>query len=221
MQRRKIAAITGVAGGIGSAIVDHLAVPSWILVSVDRNVEKAKQPNATLAASQTIIALHPQIDAIYNNSGTLTSEQAVSAQSHESHNAVNTLVACVMTKSLRPALRRDDAVEGTIIINRTSSVFNAARSLDTETLCDPKISGSFTGASVTTKLALTTMSTPTTKKSDAMPGILKMFVPFYGGALVDQTEYGPPIPSKESNMSLFLSVLGVAPKNYSRGERND
>lgn len=228
MQRRKIAVITGSTGGIGSAIADQLAGAGWNLVLVNRNEEKAKQQKATLAAAhpdavvdlvqadlmdivqikaaaQTIIALQPRIDALYNNSGVLTSERVTSAQGHESNYAVNTLAAYVMTQSLRPALRRDDAAEGTMIVNTTSSAHNAAKSLDTETLSDPKVIGGLTGAYATTKLALTTMGTamaeglradgimlrsvcpgavvtPMTKTSDAMPGILKLFVPLFFNA---------------------------------------
>lgn len=172
MQRRKIAVITGSTGGIGSAIADQLTKAGWNLVLVNRNEQKAKQQKATLAAAypnavvdlvkadlmdiaqikaaaQTIIALHPHIDALYNNSGVLTSERVMSAQRHESNYAVNTLAAYVMTQSLRPALRRDDTVEKTMIVNTTSSAHNAAKSLETETLSDPKNIGGLTGAYAT------------------------------------------------------------------------
>ena len=228
MQRRKIAVITGSTGGIGSAIADQLTKAGWNLVLVNRNEQKAKQQKATLAAAhpnavvdliqadlmdiaqinaaaQTIIAMHPQIDALYNNSGVLTSERVISVQGHESNYAVNTLAAYVMTQALRPALRRDDTVEGTMIVNTTSSAHNAAKSLDTETLSDSAVIGGLTGAYATTKLALTTMGTamadslraegimlrsvcpgavvtPMTKTSDAMPGILKLFVPLFFNA---------------------------------------
>ncbi|MEO0525478.1 MAG: SDR family NAD(P)-dependent oxidoreductase [Pseudomonadota bacterium] len=228
MQSRKIAVITGSTGGIGSAIADQLTKAGWNLVLVNRNEQKAKQQKATLAAAhpnavvdliqadlmdiaqikaaaQTIIAMHPQIDALYNNSGVLTSERVMSAQGHESNYAVNTLAAYVMTQALRPALRRDDAVEQTMIVNTTSSAHNAAKALDTKMLSDPAVIGGLTGAYATTKLALTTMGTamaeglradgimlrsvcpgavvtPMTKKSDAMPGILKLLVPLFFNA---------------------------------------
>ncbi|MEL6919892.1 MAG: SDR family NAD(P)-dependent oxidoreductase [Pseudomonadota bacterium] len=228
MQRQKIAVLTGSTGGIGSAIADQLAGAGWNLVLVNRNEEKAKQQKATLgaahpdagvdlvqadlmdiaqikAAAQTIIARHPHIDALYNNSGVLTSERVMSAQGHESNYAVNTLAAYVMMQAMRPALRRDDAAEATMIINTTSSAHNAAKSLDTETLSEPKTIGGLTGAYATTKLALTTMGTamadalnaegimvrsvcpgavvtPMTKTSDAMPGILKLLVPLFFNA---------------------------------------
>ena len=223
MHAAKIAVITGSTGGIGSAIADQLAIAGWHLVLVNRNEEKARAQKATLqtahpaaqvdlvqadlmdiaqikAAAQTIMDLHPQIDALYNNSGVLTSERVISAQGHESNYAVNTLAAYVMMQGLRPALRRDDPAEKTMIINTTSSAHNAAKSLDTETLSDPKVIGGLTGAYATTKLALTTLGTamahgldadgimvrsvcpgavvtPMTKTSNAMPGILKLLVP--------------------------------------------
>lgn len=228
MQKRKIAVITGSTGGIGSAIADQLAKAGWNLVLVNRNEEKANQQKATLAAAhphavvdlvqadlmdipqiktavQTIIAQHPQIDALYNNSGVLTSERVLSVQGHESNYAVNTLAAYVMAQALRPALRREDTDTNTMVVNTTSSAHNSAKSLDTETLSDPKVIGGLTGAYATTKLALTTMGTamagelhgegimlrsvcpggvvtPMTKTSDAMPGILKLLVPLFFNA---------------------------------------
>ncbi|MEL7281361.1 MAG: SDR family NAD(P)-dependent oxidoreductase [Pseudomonadota bacterium] len=223
MQKRKIAVITGSTGGIGSAIADQLATAGWDLVLVNRNEKKANQQKAALtaahpdavvdlvqadlmdipqikAAALTIIAMHPHIDALYNNSGVLTSERVMSVQGHESNYAVNTLAAYVMIQALRPALRRDSRDTNSMVVNTTSSAHNAAKSLDTETLSNPEVIGGLTGAYATTKLALTTMGTamadalqgegimvrsvcpgavvtPMTKTSNAMPGILKLFVP--------------------------------------------
>ena len=223
MLDRKIAVITGSTGGIGSAIADQLAAGGWDLVLVNRNAEKAVQQKTDLntahagakvdlvqadlmdtdqikRAAREILAIHPRIDALYNNSGVLTSERVLSVQGHESNYAVNTLAAYVMAQALRPGLRRDDTDTNTMIVNTTSSAHNAAKSLDTETLSDPKVIGGLTGAYATTKLALTTMGTamadtllgegimvrsvcpgaavtPMTKTSNAMPGLLKLFVP--------------------------------------------
>ncbi|MEM6312399.1 MAG: SDR family NAD(P)-dependent oxidoreductase [Pseudomonadota bacterium] len=223
MSDRKIAVITGSTGGIGSAIADQLAAGGWDLVLVNRNAEKALQQKTDLntahagakvdlvqadlmdtdqikRAAREILAIHPRIDALYNNSGVLTSQRILSAQSHESNYAVNTLAPYVMLECLRPALKRTVGTPKTMIVNTTSAAHNAAKSLDVDMLSDPADIGGLTGVYATTKLALTTMGkamaseleqdgimlrsvcpgavvTPMTKTSDAMPGILKVFVP--------------------------------------------
>ncbi|MEL6646404.1 MAG: SDR family NAD(P)-dependent oxidoreductase [Pseudomonadota bacterium] len=223
MDGNQIAVITGSTGGIGRAIADQLAASGWHLVLVNRNETKAQAQKADLqanhpgvavdivtanlmdvelikASAQTIIGMHPKLDLLFNNSGVLTSERVMSVQGHESNYAVNTLAPYVMMQGLRPALRNQDAVAKSMIVNTTSSAQNAAKQLATATLSDPKDIGGLTGAYATTKLALTTMGTamaseldaegimirsvcpgpvvtPMTKTSDAMPGILKLLVP--------------------------------------------
>ncbi|MEL6242438.1 MAG: SDR family NAD(P)-dependent oxidoreductase [Pseudomonadota bacterium] len=223
MSDRKIAVITGSTGGIGGAIADQLAADGWDLVLVNRNAEKASQQKADLnaahpsanidliradlmdvdqikRAAREILAMHPCIDALYNNSGVLTSQRVMSPQGHESNYAVNTLAPYVMLECLRPALKRAAGMPKTMIVNTTSAAHNAAKSLDVSTLSEPKDIGGLTGVYATTKLALTTMGkalapdleqdgimlrsvcpgavvTPMTKTSDAMPGILKFLVP--------------------------------------------
>ena len=223
MDGKRIAVITGSTGGIGAAIADQVAASGWQLVLVNRNDSKAQEQKAELqanhpgvavetvtadlmdveqikAAAQTIVGMHPKLDLLFNNSGVLTSERVMSAQGHESNYAVNALAPYVITQGLRPTLRYQDADAKSMIVNTTSSAHNAAKSLDTTTLSDPKDIGGLTGAYATTKLALTTMGTamaseleaegimirsvcpgpvvtPMTKTSDAMPGILKLLVP--------------------------------------------
>lgn len=223
MSDRQLAVITGSTGGIGGAIADQLAASGWNLVLVNRNAEKALQqkadlnaahPGATVdlvqadlmdveqikSAAREILAAHPRIDALYNNSGVLTSQRVMSAQGHESNYAVNTLAPYVMLECLRPALKRAADVPKSMIVNTTSAAHNAAKSLDISKLSEPEQIGGLTGVYATTKLALTTMGTalapeleqdgimlrsvcpgavvtPMTKTSDAMPGILKFLVP--------------------------------------------
>ncbi|MEM6310981.1 MAG: SDR family NAD(P)-dependent oxidoreductase [Pseudomonadota bacterium] len=223
MSDRKIAVITGSTGGIGGAIADQLASGGWDLVLVNRSAEKASQQKTDLntahpeakvdlvqadlmdtdqikRAAREILAIHPRIDALYNNSGVLTSQRVMSAQGHESNYAVNTLAPYVLLECLRPALKRASEMPKTMIVNTTSAAHNSAKSLDVDTLSDPADIGGLTGVYATTKLALTTMGkaiapqleqdgimlrsvcpgavvTPMTKTSDAMPGILKFLVP--------------------------------------------
>lgn len=225
MSKPKIAVITGSTGGIGNAIADQLAGEGWGLVLINRNAEKARQQNAALTAAHPgasieliqadlldvaqiqsaatkVLARHPKVDALYNNSGVLTSKRIISEQGHESNYAVNTLASYVMIKALRPALARPEGSAKTMIINTTSSAHNAAKTLDVETLSDPAEIGGLTGAYATTKLALTTMGaamapelekegillrsvcpgavdTPMTRTSDGMPGFLKFLVPLF------------------------------------------
>ena len=223
MSDRRIAVITGSTGGIGSAIAEQLAAGGWDLVLVNRSAEKASQQKTDLNAAHPeakvdlvqadlmdtdqikraageILAIHSSIDALYNNSGVLTSQRIMSAQDHESNYAVNTLASYVMLECLRPALKRTAGAPKTMIVNTTSSAHNAAKSLDVDMLSNPAEIGGLTGVYATTKLALTTMGTamapqlekdgimlrsvcpgavvtPMTKTSDAMPGVLKFLVP--------------------------------------------
>ena len=223
MSDRKVAVITGSTGGIGGAIAEQLAAGGWDLVLVNRSAEKASQQKTDLnnahpeakvdlvqadlmdtdqikRAAREILAIHSSIDALYNNSGVLTSQRVMSAQGHESNYAVNTLAPYVMLECLRPALKRTGGTPKSMIVNTTSAAHNAAKSLDVDMLSDPADIGGLTGVYATTKLALTTMgtalapaleqdgimvrsvcpgavATPMTKTSDAMPGILKFFVP--------------------------------------------
>ncbi|MEM6312288.1 MAG: SDR family NAD(P)-dependent oxidoreductase [Pseudomonadota bacterium] len=223
MTDKKIAVITGSTGGIGSALATQLAASGWDLVLVNRSAEKASQqrmelnsahPDASVdliqadlmdvdqikRAAGEILARHPRIDALYNNSGVLTSQRVMSAQGHESNYAVNTLAPFVMLKCLSPALKRAAGEQKTMIVNTTSSAHNSAKSLDAGMLSEPAEIGGLTGAYATTKLALTIMGTalapdleqggillrsvcpgavvtPMTKTSDAMPGFLKFLVP--------------------------------------------
>lgn len=225
MDGKRIAVITGSTGGIGAAIADQLSASGWHLVLVNRNDTKAQAQKADLqanhpgvavdtitadlmdveqvkAAARTIVGMHPKLDVLFNNSGVLTSERVISVQGHESNYAVNTLAPYVMTQGLRPTLQSQDSGSKSMIVNTTSSAQNAAKSLYTATLSDPKDIGGLTGAYATTKLALTTMGTamapaldadgimirsvcpgpvvtPMTKTSDAMPGILKLLVPLF------------------------------------------
>ncbi len=223
MSDRKVAVITGSTGGIGGAISEQLAAGGWDLVLVNRSAEKSSRQKTALntahpeakvdlvqvdlmdteqikRAAREILTIHSSIDALYNNSGVLTSRRIMSAQGHESNYAVNTLAPYVLLECLRPALKRATAMPKTMIVNTTSSAHNAAKSLDVDMLSDPADIGGLTGVYATTKLALTTMgtalapdleqdgimlrsvcpgtvATPMTKTSDAMPGILKFFVP--------------------------------------------
>ncbi|MEM0976752.1 MAG: SDR family NAD(P)-dependent oxidoreductase [Pseudomonadota bacterium] len=227
MPEPKLAAITGSTGGIGSAISSQLAAHGWGLLLINRNAQKAEHqkqqllqsfPNATvdlfeadlmdvsqiIRVSQDIQERFPSIDALYNNSGVLTSQRTNSAQGHESNYAVNTLAPYVLIQNLRPALKRGKDASKAMIINTTSSAQNAVKSLEPESLSNPEEIGGLTGAYAATKLALTTMGaaiaeglaadgitlrsvdpgpvvTPMTKTSDAMPGLLKFLVPLLFG----------------------------------------
>ena len=139
-------------------------------------------------------------DALWNNSGILTSKRVQSAQGHESNYAVHVLAPYLLIEGLRPALARPNGARS-IIVNTTSSAQNAAKALDVETLSNPPEIGGLTGAYATSKLALTTLGsalaeelerdgtllrsicpgpviTPMTKTSDGMPWLLRPLVPF-------------------------------------------
>ena len=227
MPASKFAVITGSTGGIGSAIATQLVANGWGLLLINRNTQKAEHqkrqlqqssPDATVElfeadlmdvlqivrVSQEIQERFPSIDALFNNSGVLTSQRINSVQGHESNYAVNTLAPYILIKNLRTALRRSEGAAQTMIINTTSSAQNAVKSLDVDALSNPETIGGLTGAYAATKLALTALGaamseslaaegikirsvdpgpvvTPMTKTSDAMPGVLRLLVPFLFG----------------------------------------
>lgn len=219
MTDQKIAVITGSTGGIGSAIASQLASEGWALVLVNRNGDKAAaQRDALDGASVTLIEAdlmdvaqikraaaeileqHPRIDALYNNSGVLTSQRVMSTQGHESNYAVNVLAPFVMATSLLPGLSRSDTSGLSMVVNTTSSVQSSVKNVDVATLSDPAEIGGLSGAYATSKLALTAwgsamapalkadgillrsvdpgpVRTPMTRNNDAMPGFLRLIAP--------------------------------------------
>jgi NAD(P)-dependent dehydrogenase (short-subunit alcohol dehydrogenase family) len=151
-------------------------------------------------AATKILAAHPRIDALYNNSGVLTSQRVMSIQGHESNYAVNVLAPYVLLEALRPGLTR--AGGQAMILNTTSSAQSSAKALDVAALSNPPEIGGLMGAYATSKLALTTMGaamatglqddgillrsvdpgavlTPMTRTSDGMPWVLKLLAPFF------------------------------------------
>ena len=227
MSASKFAVITGSTGGIGSAIATQLVANGWGLLLINRNTQKAEHqkrqlqqssPDATVElfeadlmdvlqivrVSQEIQERFPSIDALFNNSGVLTSQRINSVQGHESNYSVNNLSPYILIKNHLTALRRSEGAAQTMIINTTSSAQNAVKSLDVEALSNPETIGGLTGAYAATKLALTALGaavseslaaegikirsvdpgpvvTPMTKTSDAMPGVLRLLVPFLFG----------------------------------------
>ncbi|MEM8870092.1 MAG: SDR family NAD(P)-dependent oxidoreductase [Pseudomonadota bacterium] len=216
MTDQKIAVITGSTGGIGGAIASHLAEAGWALVLVNRNKAKAEAQRDALGgasvtlieadlmdvaqikhATEEILEQHPNIDALYNNSGVLTSQRVISEQGHESNYAVNVLAPYVMLQALRPGLARASQA---MVINTTSSVQSSVKALDVTALSDPAEIGGLSGAYAASKLALTTagsamapdlkadgvllrsvdpgpVRTPMTRNNDAMPGFLRLIAP--------------------------------------------
>jgi NAD(P)-dependent dehydrogenase (short-subunit alcohol dehydrogenase family) len=216
MTDKKIAVITGSTGGIGSAIASQLASEGWALVLVNRNKAKAETQKDALGgtsvtlieadlmdiaqikrAGAEILELHPRIDALYNNSGVLTSQRVMSKEGHESNYAVNVLAPYMMVQALRPGLSRPEGPGCSMVVNTTSSVQSSVKKVDVEALSEPVEIGGLTGAYATSKLALTTagsamasalkgdgillrsvdpgpVRTPMTRNNDAMPGFLRL-----------------------------------------------
>ncbi|MEM6941911.1 MAG: SDR family NAD(P)-dependent oxidoreductase [Pseudomonadota bacterium] len=217
MNDQKIAVVTGSTGGIGSAIASQLAEAGWALVLVNRNTGKAEAQRRSLAdasvtlieadfmdvvqvkrAAADILAKHPRIDALYNNSGVLTSQRVTSVQGHEAHYAVNALAPYVLLQALRAGLSRPDGADRSMVVNTTSSVQTSVKTLDIEALSDPAEIGGLSGAYARSKLALTgsalgdalkedgillrsvdpgPVRTPMTRNNDAMPGFLRLLAP--------------------------------------------
>ncbi|MEL7013143.1 MAG: SDR family NAD(P)-dependent oxidoreductase [Pseudomonadota bacterium] len=219
MPDQKVAVITGSTGGIGSAIASQLAAEGWALILVNRNKTKAEtQMDALGGTSVTLIEAdlmdiaqikragaeilerHPRIDALYNNSGVLTSQRVMSKQGHESNYAVNVLAPYIMVQALRQGLSRPEGSGRSMVVNTTSSAQSSVKSLDVSALSDPAEIGGLMGAYAASKLALTTVGsamalalkddgillrsvdpgpvrTPMTRNNDAMPGFLRLIAP--------------------------------------------
>ena len=216
MNDTRIAVITGSTGGIGSAIASQLASEGWALVLVNRNKAKAEAQKDALGgtsvtlieadlmdlaqikrAALEILEQHSRIDALYNNSGVLTSERVMSKQGHESNYAVNVLAPYMMVQVLRAGLARTGTA---MVVNTTSSVQSSVKALDVAALSDPAEIGGLSGAYAASKLALTTsgsamapalkedgillrsvdpgpVRTPMTRNNNAMPGFLRLIAP--------------------------------------------
>lgn len=222
MSTTNTAVITGSTGGIGGEIAELLAKDGWNLTIVNRSADKAAAQEASLKAAfpglsivsqvadladqnqiktvaQDIRQTTPQIDALYNISGVLTSTETYSAQGFEIHYAVNVLANYLMTQALRPALKRPASDQPSMVVTMSSSSINGVRQLDVETLHKPEKLG-LLGAYASSKMALTMMGasiaddlkadnilirsvdpgatlTPMTQSGDGMPTVLRWLAP--------------------------------------------
>lgn len=175
------AVITGSTGGIGSEIAELLAARGQNMILLNRSVSKtdaqkarllAKHPGLQIEAviadlmdaSQTaraikaINAIPGRVDALYNNSGVLTSEKVLSKQNFESQFAVNVLAPYQLTIGLKDKMMRNATDTPGMVVLFSSSAVNPQKSLKLSDLPNPERVGGLMGTYAQSKLAVTTLA---------------------------------------------------------------
>ncbi|MEM8777199.1 MAG: SDR family NAD(P)-dependent oxidoreductase [Pseudomonadota bacterium] len=175
------AVITGSTGGIGSEIAELLAARGQNMILLNRSVSKtdaqkarllAKHPGLQIEAviadlmdaSQTaraikaINAIPGRVDALYNNSGVLTSEKVLSKQNFESQFAVNVLAPYQLTIGLKDKMMRSATDTPGMVVLFSSSAVNPQKSLKLSDLPNPERVGGLMGTYAQSKLAVTTLA---------------------------------------------------------------
>ncbi|MEM8812767.1 MAG: SDR family NAD(P)-dependent oxidoreductase [Pseudomonadota bacterium] len=173
--------ITGSTGGIGSELAKILASKGKNLILVNRSKAKsdtqrsellAAHPGLTIevilvdlmnitqiaSAIEKINEIPGRIDALYNNSGILTSEKELSAQGFESQFAVNVLAPYQLTLGLKDKMARSSGDTPAMIVLFSSSAVNSQRALKLDELANPERVGGLMGTYAQTKLAVTTLA---------------------------------------------------------------
>ena len=173
--------ITGSTGGIGSEIVKILASRGTSLILINRSRSKSEAQRSELlcrypelnlelvtadlmdtkqiaTAIDKINALPGRIDALYNNSGVLTSEKTLSSQGFESQFAVNVLAPYQLTLGLRDKMTRSSNDSPAMVVFFSSSAVNSQKSLNLDELANPDKVGGLMGAYAQTKLAVTALA---------------------------------------------------------------
>eukprot|EP00435_Cladocopium_sp_Y103_P076612 s1_g351.t1 len=173
--------ITGSTGGIGGEIAKILAARGDSLILVNRSVEKSEAQRSDLLAAypnlnielviadlmdtaeiegaiQKINGLPGRIDALYNNSGVLTSEKIWSAQGYESQFAVNVLAAYQLTMGLRDKMVRPNDENPGMVVLMSSGAINSQKKLNLGELAKPSTVGGLMSTYAQTKLAVTALA---------------------------------------------------------------
>lgn len=173
--------ITGSTGGIGSEIAKSLAERGQDLILLNRSEQKSKAQKGQLIAdhaglqvetviadlmdvSQTgraieaINALPGRVDALYNNSGVLTSEKILSKQGYESQFAVNVLAPYQLTLGLREKMERPSSDKAGMVVLFSSSAVNPQKALKLGELVNPETVGGLMATYAQSKLAVTALA---------------------------------------------------------------
>ena len=173
--------VTGSTGGIGSELADILSSKGHALILINRSEVKAQIQAANLAKRypglpakfytadlmdtvqirgviSKIAKLPGRIDALYNNSGVLTSERVLSPQGYESQFAVNTLAPFMLIRGFSEKLAGVDPTDPAMIVNFSSSAISSVRNLDVAQLANPDKVGGLLTTYAHTKLAVTAMA---------------------------------------------------------------
>ncbi len=172
---------TGSSGGIGSEITKILARRGDAMILLNRSETKATaqhtellngHPNLNVElvsvdlmdtaqikdAAQKISALPGRIEALYNNSGVLTSEKILSVQGLESHFAVNTLAPYILIQRLRSKMTRPQNENPAMIVNFSSSAISRLTTLELDNLATPEKVGGLLSTYAQSKLAVTALA---------------------------------------------------------------
>ncbi|MEY8833621.1 SDR family NAD(P)-dependent oxidoreductase [Phaeobacter italicus] len=173
--------ITGSTGGIGSEIAKIHAARGNSLILINRSQTRSEAQRSELlsaypdlnveliiadlmntdevtTAIHKINALPGRVDALYNNSGVLTSEKVLSAQGYESQFAVNVLAPYQLTLGLKDKMARQSGESAGMVVLFSSSAINSQKTLNLNELANPGTVGGLMSTYAQTKLAVTALA---------------------------------------------------------------
>ncbi|MEM9911118.1 MAG: SDR family NAD(P)-dependent oxidoreductase [Pseudomonadota bacterium] len=241
------AVITGSTGGIGREIAKLLADGGQNLLLLNRSASKSDAQKAQLLVehpglqvetviadlmdvSQTALAIKAistlpgRVDALYNNSGVLTSEKILSKQNFESHFAVNVLAPYQLTMGLKDKMMRSASEKPAMVVLFSSSAVNSQKTLDLAELPNPEKVGGLMGTYAQSKLAVTTLAPAlaTTLKSDNIliravdPGATKTAMTSGNSAMPKILQWLAPLVFKPADKQAAKIVKSADPEVLDR-----
>ncbi len=169
MTGRRVAAITGASGGIGSELAALHARLGWDVLMVNRSVERSRPvvdrireeyPGVEVDVIQADLADHDSIEAaagrlnqfqhidiFYNNAGVLLGEHVDSKYGVEMHAQVNTIAPYLFGRLLQPSLA------GSTMLTVSTGGISQPKTLSVKELAEPSEFKKLVGPYFHSKLA--------------------------------------------------------------------